>query len=98
MTEDVFDSCDLSTAPLHIWGDPSVDNSATIYVTPGTYYFICAVSGHCDAGMKIKVTVLPDDGVPIITSPLEGYCESMNHCYFTYSTESTPQLISVEVS
>ena len=56
VAEEVFDTCDLSVPPLYEWGEPSVDNSASISsLTPGTYYFICAVSGHCDTGMKIQV-------------------------------------------
>ena len=56
VAEEVFDTCNLSVPPLYEWGEPSVDNSASISsLTPGTYYFICAVSGHCDAGMKIQV-------------------------------------------
>merc|ERR550514_323897 len=25
--------------------------------SPGTYYFVCSISGHCNTGMKVKVTV-----------------------------------------
>ena len=56
MTKEVYDSCNTAAIPLQVWGDPSVDNSVTLEdLSPGTYYFICSVSGHCDAGMKIKV-------------------------------------------
>ena len=41
---------------MYVWGEPSVDNSATIDgLVSGSYYFICSIAGHCDAGMKIKV-------------------------------------------
>ena len=56
VTEQVYESCDLSFPPLFEWGLPSVDNSVSIQgLVPGDYYFLCAVAGHCDAGMKIKV-------------------------------------------
>ncbi len=56
VTETVFESCVLSDHPLHVWGLPSVDNSVSIQgLIPGDYYYLCAVAGHCDAGMKIKV-------------------------------------------
>ncbi len=56
VTDAVFDSCDLSDHPLHVWGLPSVDNSVSIQgLDPGDFYYLCAVAGHCDAGMKIKV-------------------------------------------
>ena len=57
VTEDVYSNCNLAADSLYIWGEPSVDNRAIIDgLVPGTYYFICSVAGHCDAGMKIKVS------------------------------------------
>lgn len=59
MSEDTYESCDLSVDPLFEWGLPSVDNSVLIQgLVPGEYFFICAVAGHCDAGMKVKVSPL----------------------------------------
>lgn len=56
VTEDVYQSCDAAASSLYVWGEPSVDNSATIDgLVPGSYYFLCSIAGHCDAGMKIKV-------------------------------------------
>ena len=99
VSEDIFDSCDLTTDPLVVWGDPSVDNSATIsHLVPGSYYFMCAVSGHCDAGMKLNVIVLPNDGLPIIANPMEASC-SLNICAFTYNVlNDTPRLNTISVS
>ena len=49
----------MAASPLYVWGEPSVDNSATIDgLVPGSYYFLCSIAGHCDAGMKIKVVRL----------------------------------------
>ena len=55
----MFRSCDIAAGPLYVWGEPSVDNSATIDgLVPGSYYFLCSIAGHCDAGMKIKVCLI----------------------------------------
>ena len=52
----MYRSCDIAAGSLYVWGEPSVDNSATIDgLVPGSYYFLCSIAGHCDAGMKIKV-------------------------------------------
>lgn len=54
----MYESCEVSSTPLHEWGLPSVDNSVTIDgLVPGDYFYVCAVAGHCDAGMKIKVCI-----------------------------------------
>ncbi len=100
MSKEAFDSCDVATTPLHNWGDPSVDNSATIsHLSPGTYYFVCSVSGHCDAGMKIQIDVLPSDGLPVFTLPIDAECRSTSgFCAFSYSVENTPQLFAAMVS
>ena len=51
VTEESFDSCDLSAEPLFIWSDASVDRAVSVQgLQPGQYFFICAVSGHCSAG------------------------------------------------
>ena len=96
----MYETCDVSATPLYTWGNPSVDNKATIpYLNPGTYYFICSVSGHCDAGMKLEVRVLPNDGLPVFTRPLQAICEQSGlHCSFAYSEEKTPQVFEVMVS
>ncbi len=67
VTEDTFTLCNTSHVPLHVWGEPSVDNRADIgYLSPGTYYFICSVAGHCSAGMKIKVSFSKNNGSAMI--------------------------------
>lgn len=97
VSQEAFDSCDVSSVPLYTWGSPSVDNSVTIpHLSPRTYYFLCTVSGHCDAGMKLQVEVLPSDGLPVFTLPVSAICLS-SHCAFSYSVETTPQLFAVMV-
>lgn len=80
-----------------VWADPSVDSSVIIsHLVPGSYYFICGVSGHCDAGMKIEVVILPNDGLPVIVNPVTALC-LRQPCTFSYSITDTPQLSSISV-
>ena len=77
-----------------------MDNSASLSdLTPGAYYFICSVPGHCDAGMKLTVNVLPNDGLPVIAFPVISKCHVAGdgHCSFAYSRDATPQLFSIQV-
>ena len=98
MTLQQFDSCDISSVPLYEWAEPSVDNSVTIKeLAPGTYYYYCAVSGHCDAGMKLQVTVVPVSSLSSLQHPVKALCQS-SRCSFTYHSDVTPQLISIVVS
>lgn len=49
--------------------------------------------------MKIEVNVLPNDGLPVISYPVEAVCNTPSgRCSFAYSQDATPQLIAVEVS
>ena len=82
-----------------IWADPSVGNSVAVTtLQPGTYYFLCGVSGHCDAGMKVQVTVLPNDGLPSLSRPRLALCGvAGGYCEFTYRAEKTPELLAVQV-
>lgn len=98
MTSVQFDSCDINNVPLYEWAEPSVDNSVTIKeLAPGTYYYYCAVSGHCDAGMKLQVTVVPNSSLSSIQQSVKALCQS-GRCSYTYHSDVTPQLISVRVS
>ena len=98
MTSVQFYSCDINSVPLYEWAEPSVNNSVTIKeLAPGTYYYYCAVSGHCDAGMKLQITVIPQSSSSSVRQPIKGLCQSI-HCSFTYHSDITPQLISVRVS
>ena len=64
---------------------------------PGNYYFICSIAGHCDAGMKIEVIVLPSDNVPTLLNPAVAICNDPNGCSYVYSASHTPQLIDIQV-
>merc|ERR1712076_271351 len=60
-----FDKCELAgvNAPASGFGVRGNGGSDAVEVSPvfaeaGTRYFVCAVSGHCSAGMKLKVKVV----------------------------------------
>ena len=96
--EETYETCNIANEPLHIWGIPSVDTTVQITdLQPGSYYFICSIAGHCDAGMKIKVIVLPSDNHPTLLNPVVGVCHGPHGCSFIYSTSDTPQITDVQV-
>nr|CAB3481211.1 unnamed protein product [Digitaria exilis] len=47
-----YGSCSISNAVNTIQTGP-----ATVTLTSGTHYYICGIPGHCNAGMKLTVTV-----------------------------------------
>ena len=98
VTEEAYETCDISIQPLHIWAISSVDTAVQLTdLQPGSYYFLCTIAGHCDAGMKIEVIVLPSDGLPTLLNPAVALCHSPHGCSFIYSSDHTPILDSVEV-
>ncbi|KAE8704734.1 putative Uclacyanin 1 [Hibiscus syriacus] len=58
-TGDQFKSC---TVPSNNSLGSFTGNDTIKLATAGTKWYICGVSGHCDGGMKLKITVL--DGAP----------------------------------
>ena len=53
VTPAAYASCSAAR-PLKVYSN---GNSLVRLSRRGTYYFICGIPGHCDAGMKMKVTV-----------------------------------------
>ena len=91
--------CNTSANPVHIWGDPSVDTAVQLTnLQPGDYFFICSIAGHCDAGMKIAVTVLPSDNHPTLLNPVAAVCHSAGGCSFEYGSHLTPYILDVQVN
>ena len=66
-------------------------------IQPGKYFFICSIAGHCDAGMKVAVTVLPSDDQPTLLNPVVAVCHLTNGCSFVYSPSQTPYLRNIQV-
>ena len=96
VTEESFDLCGRGSSPLHEWGLPGVDAAVTVpHISPGVYYYICGVAGHCDAGMKIRVVVRQRPTLPPLSTPISATCSG---CVFSYSNDATPRLSSVNVS
>ncbi|GMI79040.1 uclacyanin 1 [Hibiscus trionum] len=59
VTGDEFKSC---TVPSNNSLGSFTGNDAIKLATAGTKWYICGINGHCDGGMKLKITVL--DGAP----------------------------------
>ncbi|KAK8712999.1 hypothetical protein V6N13_148227 [Hibiscus sabdariffa] len=59
VTGDEFKSC---TTPSNNSLGSFTGNDTIKLATAGTKWYICGISGHCDGGMKLKITVL--DGAP----------------------------------
>ncbi|KDO55610.1 hypothetical protein CISIN_1g030729mg [Citrus sinensis] len=51
-SESAYKSCDLGTAKDSM----NSGNDVVKLVKPGTRYFACGTSGHCEQGMKVKIT------------------------------------------
>ncbi|XP_051121051.1 mavicyanin [Andrographis paniculata] len=59
--ESAFKSCDVGGSGLKSY----TGGSDTIKLTKtGTRYFACGTSGHCDQGMKVKITTVAADAPP----------------------------------
>lgn len=96
--KETYEICDVVKDPLFMWGIPSVDTTVSITnLQPGTYYFLCSIAGHCSAGMKITVIVLPKDSQPTLLNPTVGLCHSLHGCSFIYAEDDTPYVTSVMV-
>ncbi|KAL4377131.1 hypothetical protein GQ457_02G030780 [Hibiscus cannabinus] len=59
VTGDEFKSC---IVPSNNSLGSFTGNDTIKLATAGTTWYICGISGHCDGGMKLKITVL--DGAP----------------------------------
>ncbi|XAR51991.1 hypothetical protein NMG60_11006813 [Bertholletia excelsa] len=55
--ESAYKSCDVSSAANTL----STGNDVVKLSNPGTRYFACGTSGHCGAGMKVKITTVAAD-------------------------------------
>ncbi|KAG8384960.1 hypothetical protein BUALT_Bualt04G0172500 [Buddleja alternifolia] len=56
--ESAFKSCDIGSPLKSLSG-----GSNTVKLDkPGTRYFACGTSGHCEQGMKVKITTVAADG------------------------------------
>uniref|UniRef100_A0A0E0M3Z6 Phytocyanin domain-containing protein n=1 Tax=Oryza punctata TaxID=4537 RepID=A0A0E0M3Z6_ORYPU len=54
VTQDAFRTCDPANQTVQRWGS---GHDVVELPAPGSYYFICNVSGHCLGGMKFSVAV-----------------------------------------
>lgn len=63
VSKSVYDNCGGTPIDTHSDGDTTIDLK-----TVGPKYFLCPTSGHCQAGMKLVVTVVAA-GTPGTPSP-----------------------------
>ncbi|XP_066319591.1 mavicyanin-like [Miscanthus floridulus] len=72
------------------------DNSGATTValkTPGTHYFVCSITGHCGAGMKLAMTVGGSNSPATLTptTPTTPYTTPTTPTTTTpYTTPTTP--------
>lgn len=97
MSKTAYDQCDIASPPLKEWARSSVTGTVAVSrLAPGTYYFICAVGGHCGAGMKVTVIVKAKSDGPLLEKPLTASCV-IGYCSYGYHEDDTPVLLSIEV-
>ncbi|XP_044504102.1 blue copper protein-like [Mangifera indica] len=53
-SESAYKNCDLGTS----LNSMNTGNDVVKLDKPGTRYFACGTSGHCDQGMKVKITTV----------------------------------------
>ncbi|KAK9086732.1 hypothetical protein Syun_029126 [Stephania yunnanensis] len=51
-----FKSCNSIAPPLAVY---TSGNDAVTFKMVGNYYFICGAPGHCEAGQKVEIKVVP---------------------------------------
>ncbi|KAG6402915.1 hypothetical protein SASPL_135129 [Salvia splendens] len=59
-SESAFKQCDVSAASNSLSGG----DSKVKLTKASTRYFACGTSGHCEQGMKVKITTVAADGSP----------------------------------
>ncbi|KAG6435064.1 hypothetical protein SASPL_106714 [Salvia splendens] len=67
-SESAFKKCDIGVASNSLTGG---DNKVKL-TKAGTRYFACGTSGHCEQGMKVKITTVAADASPSPASPTDG--------------------------
>lgn len=71
-SESALKSCDTGTSLNSFNG-----GSNTIKLTkPGTRFFACGTSGHCQQGMKVKITTVAADSAATTTTSSPGAAHS----------------------
>ncbi|GFS29941.1 cupredoxin superfamily protein [Actinidia rufa] len=63
-SESAYKSCDIGSSVNSLNGG----NNVVKLNKPGTRYFVCGTLGHCDQGMKVKITTVAADASDSPTS------------------------------
>lgn len=77
-SESAYKSCDLGSAVDTL----SSGNDVVKLDKPGTRYFACGTLGHCDQGMKLKITTVAGNAPasPSSSSSNSAASSSSSHC------------------
>uniref|UniRef100_A0ACD6APJ0 Uncharacterized protein n=2 Tax=Avena sativa TaxID=4498 RepID=A0ACD6APJ0_AVESA len=85
VTKSGYDACNGSNNTVATY---QTGNDAVPLAAAGTRYFICGVSGHCAAGMKLQVNV----SSPPVSSPPQQQCRwkgGKRRCNWSVSPSSS---------
>ncbi|GMN57541.1 hypothetical protein TIFTF001_026650 [Ficus carica] len=82
--EYAYKNCDISSA----LDSKSSRNDVVKLNKPGTRYFACGTSGHCDGGMKVKITTVTGSAPSSPASPSSSSSPSTNNHTSAASTTS----------
>ena len=83
-SENEYKSCDTSNAANSM----STGNDVVKLDKVGTRYFACGTSGHCSAGMKLKVNVVAADKQSSSSSPTSDSSSSSSSSSPTSSSST----------
>ena len=50
-----------------------------------------------NSAISLQITVLPDDGLPVLSNGVEAMCAEGIDCSFSYGAQMTPQLLEIQV-
>ncbi|KAM6549598.1 hypothetical protein CsatB_021274 [Cannabis sativa] len=83
--EKAYKQCDTGSS----LDSKSSGNDVVKLTKPGTRYFACGTLGHCDQGMKLKITTVAGNAPSTPTSPSSSSSSSSSSPSSTSTTTST---------
>uniref|UniRef100_A0A7N0T4V5 Phytocyanin domain-containing protein n=1 Tax=Kalanchoe fedtschenkoi TaxID=63787 RepID=A0A7N0T4V5_KALFE len=89
-----YDKCDISTAT-----DSKSSGEDVIKLTkPGTRYFACGTLGHCEGGMKLKITTVSEAATNASPSPSSSDDSPSSSMSSTGSTHLMAVLVMILIN
>ncbi|XP_062105465.1 mavicyanin [Humulus lupulus] len=89
--ENSYKQCDIGTA----LDSKSSGNDVVKLTKPGTRYFACGTMGHCDQGMKMKITTVAGKAPSTPASPSSSSSTSPSSTTTSTSTSSATKCHSL---